>query len=635
MGLGKTYSTKYLLDSNNSSGVAGQVLSTTSTGIDWVDANTVPGTGLWLASGNNIYNSNSGNVGIGTTSPGTKLHIAETGTISPALFIDTARYGASIIGDGTSNSQYLLNLQSNGGSTDVMRVQSSGNVGIGTTSPSQKLEVDGAVKVTNTFTGETSANSGYFDFASTTSTARITTKGSDGSTLGKFQILQQASDGSPNNTPFYIDSDSNVGIGTTSPSTKLHVIGQDATFYSNTGDQSLQVGRNANERLELYVNDSMGKITAIQDSDNNGPHNFILNRIFAGTGSNDFLIQKDGSTQLAINTNGNVGIGTTSPGSKLEVNSGGSDSVARFTSTDARARILISDNNDISYFGTYIGTTFLGPDDTPSGNTINVLSNGNVGIGTTSPGAKLEISKSRDTTFIITSSYNGGWANQNYGHIEFKSEDLSGTTDPRAAITGLQFSNGAYGGLGFSTHGLSGSLAEAMRIDSSGNVGIGTTSPDVPLEVIDKSFSAPAIRITALGSTEQAELQLNRVGDNRAAQITYALNGSDEWYSGIIRDGGTTITGYSISTEADANVTPPQFHILANGNVGIGTTSPSQKLEVDGQVLSDGYRLATMQTAPATRNSTGTLGEIVIDGNHIYVCYATDSWSRVALDTSW
>ena len=43
MGLGKTYSTKYLLDSNNSSGVAGQVLSTTSTGIDWVDANTIPG----------------------------------------------------------------------------------------------------------------------------------------------------------------------------------------------------------------------------------------------------------------------------------------------------------------------------------------------------------------------------------------------------------------------------------------------------------------------------------------------------------------------------------------------------------------------------------------------------------------
>jgi hypothetical protein len=85
----------------------------------------------------------SGNVGIGTASPTTKLHIDESGTTSPALFIDTARYGASIIGDGTSNSQFLLNLQSNGGSTEVMRVQSSGNVGIGTTSPTAKLQVVG------------------------------------------------------------------------------------------------------------------------------------------------------------------------------------------------------------------------------------------------------------------------------------------------------------------------------------------------------------------------------------------------------------------------------------------------------------------------------------------------------------
>ena len=67
MGTGKTYSTKYLLDSNNSSGVAGQVLSTTSTGIDWVDSGTLS-TGLWLKNGDNIYNSNSGSVGIGVTS---------------------------------------------------------------------------------------------------------------------------------------------------------------------------------------------------------------------------------------------------------------------------------------------------------------------------------------------------------------------------------------------------------------------------------------------------------------------------------------------------------------------------------------------------------------------------------------
>ena len=80
MSTGKTYSTKYLLDSNNNRGSEGQILSTTSTGIDWVDANSVPGTGLWVTSGNSIYNSNSGNVGIGTTSPGAQLELKKETT---------------------------------------------------------------------------------------------------------------------------------------------------------------------------------------------------------------------------------------------------------------------------------------------------------------------------------------------------------------------------------------------------------------------------------------------------------------------------------------------------------------------------------------------------------------------------
>ena len=85
MSTGKTYSTKYLLDSNNNRGAEGQVLSSTNSGIDWVtlsEISGVDGTGTanylskWLDA-NTITNSlvydNGTNVGIGTTSPEAKF----------------------------------------------------------------------------------------------------------------------------------------------------------------------------------------------------------------------------------------------------------------------------------------------------------------------------------------------------------------------------------------------------------------------------------------------------------------------------------------------------------------------------------------------------------------------------------
>ena len=115
MGTGKTYSTKYLLDSNNNSGVAGQVLSTTSTGIDWVDANTVPGTGLWLASGNDIYNSNSADVVIGGTSSNYKFGV--TGGhigVSNGGNIYIGGFGADAVIGYLGNTSGVFTLRSDG-----------------------------------------------------------------------------------------------------------------------------------------------------------------------------------------------------------------------------------------------------------------------------------------------------------------------------------------------------------------------------------------------------------------------------------------------------------------------------------------------------------------------------------------
>ena len=68
--------------------------------------------------------------------------------------------------------------------------------------------------------------------------------------------------------------------------------------------------------------------------------------------------------------------------------------------------------------------------------------------------------------------------------------------------------------------------------------------------------------------------------------------------------------------------------VTSNGEVGIGTTSPSQLLDIN----SDSIRVRTIKT-PATAVANGTQGQISWDSNYIYVCIAANTWKRSALTT--
>lgn len=72
-----------------------------------------------------------------------------------------------------------------------------------------------------------------------------------------------------------------------------------------------------------------------------------------------------------------------------------------------------------------------------------------------------------------------------------------------------------------------------------------------------------------------------------------------------------------------------------NGKVLIKTTTDAgYELDVAGAVFkANKFQLSALNTAPATSSSTGTLGEIRIDANHIYICTATNTWRRVAIAT--
>ena len=303
---------------------------------------------FWSANGNDIYNDNSGNVGIGTSSPGSKLDI-----ISPSLASQfklsnttadtTTKYGA-IVGRHYTNSEepvtgMLITSSSSGtgGSvsigggisaanavnniilytaannttltgTERMRVASNGNVGIGTTSPAHKLTVNASNDTTAVGIDFPSA---HFDFSANstsgyTSNFRLNDVGMD---IGHDSTSRSLNLQTGNLDRVTILGNGKVGIGATSPQEKLDVGG--SIYLSNLLDNDI-----------IWKNGTLGTGPSI------------------GTNLSAALIFKNSSNNAVmtiVNSTGNVGIGTTSPGYKLDVSGTG-----RFTSTVTATNFILS-----------------------------------------------------------------------------------------------------------------------------------------------------------------------------------------------------------------------------------------------------------------------------------------------------
>jgi len=232
----------------------------------------------------------SGNVGIGTTSPARKLHIQDT-TGNPQLVIGD---GASIYSSiQSANSLYINAGDGGGGSstifrrgtslTESMRINSSGEVGIGTTSPSQKLHVVGNTITTGVF---------YTDIVQTYSGSSIDFRHQDASVVMRVDT--------PN---------ARIGIGTTTPSAPLEIAG--ATSATDTG---ITIKNGSATRLRLFHNDNAGA-SYLTSYDGVGAAQALNIR----SGNKLYLSGGGAATHMTITTSGEVGIGTTSPSQKLDV----------------------------------------------------------------------------------------------------------------------------------------------------------------------------------------------------------------------------------------------------------------------------------------------------------------------------
>ena len=401
-----------------------------------------------------------------------------------------------------------------------------------------------------------------------------TSTGSVGNGLAG-QMAYYANDGSlvSGTSSLVVLSNGKIAIGTTSPHSGLAAnLLIDGTTDGKANIRLWNGASTSNAYAELSANANNGAgayLFAAGDNFNVFPAMAGRASVYSATGGLNLMggssLTADvrfftgglaaSNERLRITSSGNIGIGTTSPSARLSVDT---------TNLGTSSAFVV---------GSSTATQFV------------VTNNGRVGIGTSNPGALLDVlgPKNTATLRLISSTNDTSWTDTDrYGAIQFNSLDASdGGPKTMAEIYALNNASYPFGGrsnLVFATAD-TGSSTERMRVTSAGNVGIGTTSPSQKLSVMgnglfgskdDIANYASGFGITnfvsVIGSNDLDKTGIvigNRDGVNNRRAVMYL----DASKPAVIFDS-------SISTGSTPN------WAFLSGNVGIGTTTPTQNLTV-------------------------------------------------------
>jgi Chaperone of endosialidase len=439
----------------------------------------------------------TGSVGIGTASPGSKLHVyggrTEIGSTAQNYLptggtwnytllldaLDTSSIGFHDSGASVSSIRYDTSGFVIGGDDGwgVKNVLMPGNVGIGTASPGAKLEVAGQVKITGGIPG-----TGKVLTSDASGLATWTTPASGGLTgSGSTNYISKWTGATSLGNSVIYDNGTNVGIGTASPSEKLHVNGSvyvggnwykagNLTSVNNAiGVWSAEGGvlSGFSSGRAVAIGQTTSGYTGLGISSGATPlgsfyyDHFSNETVVEAYGARNIRFSTNGATRMTVTSGGNVGIGSgmSSPWAQLDVGgSVGTNGVAFRAMDNTFSRYIMM----VPYLGTggYSGVSRSGDSGLFSApgtglvispwNTsgIRINSSGNVGIGTGDPGYRLDVAGDINLTGCAR---NGGtvYAGTCVSDVRLKKniEPLSGSLEKITALNpvSFEFNDSQYG----------------------------------------------------------------------------------------------------------------------------------------------------------------------------------------------
>ena len=529
--------------------------------------------------------------GFRTTSGSTDYSLLTRNSANTAVYIQQAgsgnivdfRYGSQAAGQGTS----------------AMVIDDSGNVGIGTTTPQDKLNVHDS---------SASANLGIkITRGSQTHGLRLGVNDSHA-----FLWTDQAQDlvfATNDSQRMTISSAGDVGIGKTT-SLQSHKL-------------SILKGA-SNQQLGLYYDET--HLVAIGAKSTGDLQMYAWN----GSSYANILLGMDGAA-----VGGNVGIGLTDPDSRLDINAGVSAITAgpavriskgaspvgliaydtlvieandvptiRLGESDGTVSTIMSGDDNLRINSTdpikfYTAGTTTGQGHAGQAGTFAMIidNSQNVGIGTTSPGAKLQIGSA-------TYAPNGNLSN-NLLQIKSPSSFAYLTIGNSDTANSTAYIGGASGLLVLGSVTDAGVISEHIRMTSAGNVGIGTTSPDALLSL--GAAAGQKFYVYSDGSTVKAGMGVDLSGSSRELSI---FNSSSNGTTGNISFGYRHETGGAYTEN---------MRITSASHVGIGTTTPLHKLVVSEGTNQHGIEFApgTLSYIQAYDRATGSYGGMTIDTKYL------------------